>query len=413
MFRLLTVAPASFCLCLTMPKLPRLLITDSSKVVRASLAKKLKAHFDIREEDNGESARQTLILDSSIVAVISGVALPKLDGVGLLESVRSNKLGRLKTMPFFLIASDAMQEEIRQHAIAGGVSGFIPKDSSAADTLDILGMASEPCQGRQQDVRVCDGKLLSLVDGTADFGRVEAAKLESGQQGAELATRSDINLLLSRLLASDDRCGVGVLLFGVDGYSGLIERFGLGMANRIETKFEQLLAGKLRAEDRIAKLAANRIVIVASDTSLKQCSSFAERICKRLAAAEVSIGGSRVSITVSVGFASFPDEGAGVSGEEMLSVAEQRLDSAIRDGGNRVVGCPILSAEGDQREALRRFEECLGAVRADALAPHLGQVGLLILPLLREIECSLGLGMPIEKMELLLKERSRTELAIG
>lgn len=52
-----------------MNELPHVLIVDNSRVIRALLSRSLKDHFEVREETNGESAWQTLVLDSAIVAV--------------------------------------------------------------------------------------------------------------------------------------------------------------------------------------------------------------------------------------------------------------------------------------------------------------------------------------------------------
>jgi len=71
----------------------KILVADASKVVRASLAKQLADDFEVREESSGESAWQTLVLDSAIVAVVSGLGLSKLDAFGLLERVRAAASG--------------------------------------------------------------------------------------------------------------------------------------------------------------------------------------------------------------------------------------------------------------------------------------------------------------------------------
>ena len=83
-----------------MTHLKKVLIVDASKVIRASLAKYQKGHFRVCEESNGESAWQTLVLDSSIVAVVAGHHIAKLDGPGLVERMRSNKLHRLNNCSY-------------------------------------------------------------------------------------------------------------------------------------------------------------------------------------------------------------------------------------------------------------------------------------------------------------------------
>lgn len=418
-----------------MSELPHLLIVDSSRVVRASLAKNLKGQFEVREENNGESAWQTLVLDSSIVAVIAGIALPKLDAYGLLERLRSNKLSRLKNIPFLMIASETMAEDIRQHAISCGVSGFVPKGAGAAGIVrivrNLLVPANQEALPKPAVVRPpipvehgCLGADLGVSDifGPLDkvagiVSRKSASRLLRREPVASaLVSRAEIESRLNTLLATDASLrGVGVLVFAMDGYGGLVKRFGQEMANRIEAKFGQLLGGKLRAGDSIAQVAADRIVIVAAETSLKLCTAFAERICKRLAAAEVSVGGRRVEMTVSVGVVSFPEEGDGLKGGELLGMAERRLEMAVKAGGNRVVaGAFEPAGKPGQEKTLQSFNALLSnGVAAESLAPHLGQVGLLILPLLEQLEDSFRFGLPIEKMEQLLRERAKTEPALG
>ena len=107
-------------------------------MVRASLAKQLVEHFDVREEASGESAWQTLVLDSAIVGVVSGTSLNKLDGVGLLERVRASKLARLNSLPFFLVVSSSFGESERALARSYGVTDFVSKDSSSASLGGVL-----------------------------------------------------------------------------------------------------------------------------------------------------------------------------------------------------------------------------------------------------------------------------------
>ena len=69
------------------PALPRVLIVDDSRIVRASIVKHIKGAYDFREESDGEMGWQTLLLDPTIQVVISDIGMPKLDGFGLLEEL--------------------------------------------------------------------------------------------------------------------------------------------------------------------------------------------------------------------------------------------------------------------------------------------------------------------------------------
>ena len=66
----------------------RILIADPSRVARTALVKHLRDDFEIREESDGESAWQTLVLDASIVAVVSAINLERASGYELLSRLR-------------------------------------------------------------------------------------------------------------------------------------------------------------------------------------------------------------------------------------------------------------------------------------------------------------------------------------
>ena len=109
-------------------ELRRVLIVDPSKVVRSALAKHLRDQFDVREEADGDSAWQTLVLDSSIIAVVSSASLPRLSGLDLLARIRISKLRRICDIPFLLLVSGNETEEDRLRARESGVTDFIGRD---------------------------------------------------------------------------------------------------------------------------------------------------------------------------------------------------------------------------------------------------------------------------------------------
>ena len=71
--------------------LPRVLIIDDSRMVRASIIRHVRDRFDVREEADGEAGWRTLLVDPTIQAVITDIGMPNLDGYGLLERIRSSR----------------------------------------------------------------------------------------------------------------------------------------------------------------------------------------------------------------------------------------------------------------------------------------------------------------------------------
>ncbi len=81
----------------------RVLIVDDSKIVRTTIARLIRASFDVREEPDGEAGWAALEADPAIVVVISDLHMPKLDGFALLQKIRGASSGRIKDMPVIMI----------------------------------------------------------------------------------------------------------------------------------------------------------------------------------------------------------------------------------------------------------------------------------------------------------------------
>ena len=420
----------------------KVLVADASKVVRASLSKQLAEHFEVREEASGESAWQTLVLDSAIVGVVSGVSLTKLDGLDLLERIRESKLSRLKSLPFFLVVSNSFGDSERMHARARGVTDFIAKDSSNTSldgvTSMLLGLSHEAQElpdaaalevlpllvvsadvqpddlATHTDVGISDilGRLGGMAGlETPGFDAVGQLEEDLGHDSPVYAQDSLEAAFAKMLPGALEGRGVGVLAFGLDNYQALIARHGEELVARTVEKFSFMVARKIRPEDVISQLPGGRIVIIAPSTTTAICSGFANRICKAMATAQIAVRGQRIDLTVSAGVAVIPEDGISLSGQELLNLADARLDDAQRAGGNRVVA-KVSTKGGDVGSCeafVPRLKELLASVDPAVLRPCLGTVGLQLIPLLKEIESSFRLGLPIDDLKRRLWDKARAE----
>ena len=417
----------------------KILVADASKVVRASLAKQLADDFEVREESSGESAWQTLVLDSAIVGVVSGLGLAKLDAFGLLERLRGSKLSRLNRLPFFLVVSSSFSEADRQQAIERGVTDFVVKGSNVSvdvvvsALLEYRGDATEvhslvfdsPAApqvgddeleevGVQTDVGVSDimGRLGELA-GLCGNEPKDAEVMEGscGNEDAVQPRETVEEYLAKSLPRAVEGQGVGVIAFGIDGYDDLLARHGNELAIRTAEKFSFMLARKIRPEDCIGQLPDGLVVIVAAATTADICSRFATRICKAMAAAQISVRGQRLDLTVSAGVAVMPDDGMDLTGPALLQMAHDRLAAARKAGGNRVVASQEYrgSGLGNCETFVPQLKDLLATTDPAVLRPRLGTIGMELMPLLRELEKSFRFGLPIDEMNKRLWDRARAE----
>lgn len=118
-------------------RLPRILVVDDSRMVRASIVKHIRGRFEAREEPDGEAAWEALLVDPAIEIVLTDIGMPRLDGYGLLERLRASKLPRVRDLPVVIISGDE-DESARERALALGANGFVTKGTGGVELLATL-----------------------------------------------------------------------------------------------------------------------------------------------------------------------------------------------------------------------------------------------------------------------------------
>ena len=106
---------------------PVILIVDDSRVIRIALKKMLQKEFTIIEAGNGEEAWVQLSGDESIQVVFSDLSMPELDGLGLLERIRSSGLDRISKIPFIVMAGNENDKTIVEQALDCGATDLVTK----------------------------------------------------------------------------------------------------------------------------------------------------------------------------------------------------------------------------------------------------------------------------------------------
>ncbi len=366
-----------------MSGLPRILVVDDSRVVRASLAQRLGGEYEIREESDGEAAWQALVLDQGLQAVISDLHMPKMNGDALLERLRASKLRRLQQMPFLMISGQESDEE-RERVLALGDADFISKSAGSVE------------------VRVRLGHMLALAETRDSLLHARQAQVQDPETG--LYSRRYLELQAAQALSHAARHGttLSVLLIGFDNFALLVERLGQAAADTLTQRFARMLAARMRQEDSLGQFAPGQYAIVASGTAADAGVRFAERVCQAVAAAQLSHQGKTSSLTVSVGLANVPNDTVSSVGS-LLQLAEQRMQHAMQAGGNRVEAAGVAAVQRPLRP--EQALALLVAGQTASVVPHASALLGQLLPLLKVLDHSLGLALPMQQLEKEFGER--------
>ena len=306
-------------------ELPRILIVDDSRMVRASLRKHLTGHYDLVEEADGEAAWTRLQQDASIRLMISDVSMPKLDGHGLLQRIRACDLPALRSLPIIIISGDE-DDAAKQHAADLGANDFITKSTDQVE-------------------------LLARIKG--NLSRIEAEKqLRTAQQTIEFAATTDPvtglftqNYVIrqgQKFMAYARRHDepVAVLAIGLDRFDELTQRYPDVVCNKILQMFGKMLSAKLRGEDVVARCEDQYFAIALPNTSLNQAIIAAERVCQATAGAKITYRGDVIKLSCSIGLAC-SSQAVEHDFEGLLALASARLGMAQDQGGNWIEGQAI------------------------------------------------------------------------
>ncbi|MCL2160883.1 MAG: response regulator [Betaproteobacteria bacterium] len=365
--------------------LPRILIVDDSRMVRASLIKQIRHRFQIREESDGEAGWEALLVDPSIRIVLTDLGMPKLDGFGLLERIRSSKVQRIQELPVVIISGDE-DDEARQQALSLGASDFVSKGAGCAEMTARLESLLDLTETRRSLAQSGRNPIVDPVSGLA----TPAYLSHNGEQHLAQARRR--------------QTAISVMVVEIDHYEQLVEWHGDYVANLITGKLAKILASKVRREDTISQISGARFVVLSPSTSIAGCCAFALRLQKAMEKLVLTYREERIRITVTVGISGSETDGV-QSVESLVVTATERVRRGIAVGGNRIV-----NSEGEVDRVVAEsyvnnvvsIDHALLQLRIGAqedVMDRLPEVITAMMPLFNLLEERLHFGIPLGDLE--------------
>lgn len=368
--------------------LPKVLIVDDSRMVRASLIKHIRGRFQFREEADGEAGWQALVIDPSIELVLTDIGMPHLDGYGLLARIRESKLARLQQIPVVIISGDE-DDEARERARELGANDFITKGISSTELLARLDSLWRLAQTRRE----------------LEESRAALAQQSSVETISSLNTDTYLNWHGAQDMAVANRHqgGISAMVIEIDHYAELTEWHGANVAQLVARKLSKILTNKIRDDDTVAQLAPGQFAVLSPSADGAACCAFALRLQKAIGKLVMTYREERIRISISVGIASSSVDGMKTV-SHLVGVAVQRMQSSKRSGGNRVMSDQGEVTQETVDRLLRQsisIDQVLLRLRmgdTTAVGERLPDVISALLPLLDAMEAQLHCGLPLESL---------------
>ena len=163
----------------------------------------------------------------------------------------------------------------------------------------------------------------------------------------ELAAIDDLTMILNRRFgvkrlreefSRSARHGspLSVVMIDIDHFKNFNDTFGHNAGDAVLKIVAKVLSANLRAEDMVCRYGGEEFLMLLAGAGLNDSAIIAERIRRIIEAEEIKWGAAKLSISISIGVATYPIVRASVC-EELITYADKALYTAKESGRNQVV----------------------------------------------------------------------------
>ncbi len=147
----------------------------------------------------------------------------------------------------------------------------------------------------------------------------------------ELPNRTMLKSHLKKVLARANRKEheVTIMFMDLDGFKDVNDSLGHDIGDALLKEVANRLNESVREEDLISRLGGDEFILVFEETNQKEITIIADRILKNISEAYL-LSGEKVSITPSIGIASYPEDGMNI--ESLIRNADKAMYLAKNKG---------------------------------------------------------------------------------
>jgi two-component system, cell cycle response regulator len=248
--------------------------------------------------------------------------------------------------PLFANVRDLWEREGTQVRIRSVIALPFALDRLQAGVFFLRRTVDEPSLS-QEDVEFADAVVKAAVASIQKAQLLETAKKDNARLEAlahtdpltQVLNRRALTLRLTAELERSRRYDsvLSLLLIDIDHFKRINDTHGHLVGDEVLREVARLLAAAVRSVDLVARYGGEEFVVVLPETSLEGALIFAERVREQMAETQFpGAAGRSLSLTVSIGVATFPSGGVETV-EELFARSDEALYRSKAGGRNRVV----------------------------------------------------------------------------
>lgn len=240
---------------------PRVLMVDDSKVIRMAANKILGKDFDVIVAIDGDDGWKKLIADNSIHVVFTDLLMPVLDGLGLLDRIRSSDDPGIQSIPVIMVTGADNSEEIREEALKRGATDFLPKPFNS---IDLQARARAHCNYQREALAL---KKQIPVDALTGF-RNQPSFLEQLTKDLAFARRHSQS--------------VAILIADIADYKSFFLQHGKQAADAALSHAARLIRACIRTEDTPGRYSFSTLAVSLPSTPSEGAATLLEKVQQAL-----------------------------------------------------------------------------------------------------------------------------------
>jgi diguanylate cyclase (GGDEF)-like protein len=196
-------------------------------------------------------------------------------------------------------------------------------------------LLSRPAPYDEADEQRIRESVAQAAPVLANLRNLAIAEIRAATDGLTgLPNKRAVTDALKRMFAqaSTTRSPLALLLLDLDHFKQVNDQRGHAVGDQVLANVGAVLRGTLRTRDFAGRGGGEEFAILLPDTEIPDALGIAERV--RAAIAEISLAGTDVAVTASIGVAGFPDHAS--TPDRLERLADAALYLAKRQGRDRV-----------------------------------------------------------------------------
>lgn len=294
---------------------PEVIVVDDSKVIRLAARKMLGTDYTIHLAEDGLVAWEMLQQNNAISVVFTDLSMPNLDGMELLNNIRSSSNDQIANLPVIIMTGHADTDTVKQEVFDAGATDFITKPFESID-------------------------LLSRAKAYARLSR-KVVELEKRTGYDKLTGLYNANLLVEQgskafSFAHRHKLFISAVYFEIQDFQNCFLTHGKKVAQHIIVAVGKRLQEVMREEDIAARLGVAKYVLILPMTNKQKAQIVIERVRESINKLVFDTGKEKIRVGFKTGYAS-PDFSEEIEFNELLDQADDALQRAVESSTEQVV----------------------------------------------------------------------------